>query len=817
MWCRAGPSLALGVLMLTSCSTPATAPADVQDFGAEQVPLVDIPDTRADRGLDTQSEEQGVEILPDQVDTVPEIADTVETTLPDLNDTWTEETDGADAEDVVEVLEEIYVPPCEEGIPCDDLNPCTFDDSCVETVCTGTPYACDDLRPCTLDTCDGLGNCKYTLIVGKCLINGVCAKSGDTKESNQCLFCTPGKNAHAWSEEQFAPCSDGDACTADDHCFDGECVGDTTVCDDGNPCTWDICDHDLGCEHWPANEPCDDLDPCTANDFCKDGECLGGPAPGCDDLNPCTAEFCQEGKGCIYAQLDDAECDDGNACTVGDACWLGVCVPGADTVVCQDFNSCTDDVCDPDVGCIYPLNDYECCIKGTDINFCADGDPCTVDGCNVDTGACVYLPNEGACTDQNACTENDSCSEGLCQGQPVDCDDDNPCTDDFCLETIGCIHNPVNAACDDASVCTLNDWCDEGKCVGTKLNCNDYNPCTDDVCDPESGCLNQFNDAQCEDFDLCTGGDQCVEGQCEGVPKECNDGNECTNDYCDPAVGCQNLFNSQPCDDGDECTAGEQCDGGACVAGEVICVSCDYEFSDAVNRLTEMAISTDASEGNALDLNGDGSPDNSMAGIGGLANSALADSLNKGDVHLLLEHHDIQVNGSIYSLAAFVGELAPGFEQCDFVAGYCGFEAKEGTFNSDTCAPSVLFDNASIFQGQLVAGGADYEFPWQIPLSAETVLSISLYNATIHADVTVQQGLVTSISGIIGGAIPKESFLAAIDALPDEGLPLPKDMIVQLIQGLVVNDIDTDGNGSPDAASIAIKFEGIAAGLTGIE
>jgi hypothetical protein len=110
-----------------------------------------------------------------------------------------------------------------------------------------------------------------------------------------------------------------------------------------------------------------------------------------------------------------------------------------------------------------------------------------------------------------------------------------------------------------------------------------------------------------------------------------------------------------------------------------------------------------------------------------------------------------------------------------------------------------------------------YKFPWQIPLSEETVLDITLFAARIEATVTVKQGLVTKMDGIIGGAIPKASFLAAIDAVPAEQLPLPKDMIVQLIQGLVVNDIDTDGNGSPDAASIAIPFEAIPAGIVGME
>jgi len=382
---------------------------------------------------------------------------------------------------------------------------------------------------------------------------------------------------------------------------------------------------------------------------------------------------------------------------------------------------------------------------------------------------------------------------------------------------IGCVHESLNLDCDDGSVCTLNDQCVDGTCAGTKLNCNDYNLCTDDLCDPVLGCVNTMNSAPCNDFDLCTGGDQCVDGICAGEAKTCDDGNPCTQDSCDPSAGCQNLFTSSPCDDGDECTKSDYCEAGVCKPGEYVCVSCDYDFSDAVNRMTAMSISENNKSGNALDLDGNGTLDNSMAGIGGLANDALQQSLDKGDIHFLFEHHEVKTDGSIYDLAVFVGELAQGFEQCNFKADYCGYAVTDDTLDPEECKAIVLFDNASIFNGKLVAGGKKYQFPWQIPFSEETILNITLFNATIHADVSLQQGIVTGISGILGGAIPKESFLQAIDAVPDGQLPLPKDMVVQLIQALVQNDIDTDGDGAHDAASIGIKFEGIAGGITGIK
>lgn len=47
----------------------------------------------------------------------------------------------------------------------------------------------------------------------------------------------------------------------------------------------------------------------------------------CDDGNPCTDELCDDTLGCVYANVNRA-CDDGNACSSGDACNAGTCVGG---------------------------------------------------------------------------------------------------------------------------------------------------------------------------------------------------------------------------------------------------------------------------------------------------------------------------------------------------------------------------------------------------------------------------------------------------------------------------------------------------------
>ena len=63
------------------------------------------------------------------------------------------------------------------------------------------------------------------------------------------------------------------------------------------------------------------------------------------------------------------------------------------------------------------------------------------------------------------------------------------------------------------------------------------------------------------------------------------------------------------------------------------------------------------------------------------------------------------------------------------------------------------------------------------------------------------------------GATPKQQLVDSITSLNFDSLPIDKDTALSLLDLLVVNDIDLDGNGEPDGASIALRFVGIAANL----
>ncbi len=182
------------------------------------------------------------------------------------------------------------------------------------------------------------------------------------------------------------------------------------------------------------------------------------------------------------------------------------------------------------------------------------------------------------CNDNDPCTDDECDPVTGCFHSPHICDDGNPCTDDMCVPGPGCVSTNNTAACEDSNFCTTGDTCSGGMCQpGAPVICNDGNVCTTDSCDPRTGCAYVNNTDSCDDGNACTIEDACVGGTCNpGVPVACDDGNVCTNDSCDPMTGCVYTNNTSPCDDGNACTTGDVCSGGTCQPGAaVVCSASD--------------------------------------------------------------------------------------------------------------------------------------------------------------------------------------------------------------------------------------------------
>ena len=432
---------------------------------------------------------------------------------------------------------------------CDDGDACTIDDKCTGGACTGSPLSCDDDNPCTTDSCSFLQGCTHVDNGNPCDDGNSCTL-GDHCTAGGCVSGT--NTCECQTDDDCAPLEDGDLCNGTLTCVANECVVDPATgvtCDTSGDttCLKTFCSAATGqCAPKAVYNGafCNDEDACTWDDRCSDGTCAGKPKD-CDDDNPCTADGCDSASGCTSAP-NAASCDDGNACTVGDVCAGGACVGGS-PAVCEDDTSCTWESCDPAVGCVVELapDGWKCgdgnactvldaCVEGQCLGVpasCDDGNACTMDTCSNAVGCDHTSVTDGTpCDDQSSCTFGDACEAGVCGGQPVVCEDDDPCTADSCLDDKGCDYPPAPAGtpCEDGEACTGDDQCDDGQCVAGAFVCQ---------CQTDSDCEAE------EDDDLCNGTLYCDQATftCKVEPTTvvaCEPpGDPCLENVCDPAVG----------------------------------------------------------------------------------------------------------------------------------------------------------------------------------------------------------------------------------------------------------------------------------------
>ena len=195
-------------------------------------------------------------------------------------------------------------------------------------------------------------------------------------------------------------------------CGPDGCGGNCGTCEDGNACTDDYCDAQLGCLHTYTSAPCD------------------------DDGNQCTTDLCENGA-CQHKLASSIPCDDWNQCTDGDTCYSGQCISGPPKN-CDDGNNCTEDSCDEATGCKH-MAIVPCCGDGV----CEDGeDECSCPEC-YDVAASSYCDGDdwviadscGGITSSEDCAGGCSpggCITGGCGDGTCDQGDENciVCSDD---------------------------------------------------------------------------------------------------------------------------------------------------------------------------------------------------------------------------------------------------------------------------------------------------------------------------------------------------------------------------------------------------
>ncbi len=285
------------------------------------------------------------------------------------------------------VFEQCQHPHWPDTTQCDDMNPCTSNDACLDGVCAGIGRDCSSL-------------------------DGVCIRGVCNRQSGECELM---------QEEDLSPCEDGLFCTVDDYCQSGVCVeGGWRDCEDDELCTRDICiENERACRHIWGHKP-------SAEGLADEISCADGEDNDCDGLVD------TEDPDCLVCETD-GDCSDDNPCTLK-SCEDGVCL----TSVTNESGSCEDDLF---------CTEGEVCVDGAcrgNWRECVASDTCHLSVCLEDIGLCGEQQKEDGetCDDGLFCTVQDNCQAGICQGAERTCEDGDICTLDACDEGLKeCTHD----------------------------------------------------------------------------------------------------------------------------------------------------------------------------------------------------------------------------------------------------------------------------------------------------------------------------------------------------------------------------------------
>jgi len=181
---------------------------------------------------------------------------------------------------------------------CDDLDPCTEQDSCAaDGNCHGTPKP--DFSPCEIPfagDCTTLAQCQTFTVP----VIGSITQCLPMEHKLAGTPCTPAFSAELGNCVKSAQCDDEGICEPElvtcespDLCTEAACNPATGLCESApkscdDDCSTAQCDPGTGncINKVPRTDGtgCDDGNPCTGNDSCRSGQCqgvavIGGPTP----------------------------------------------------------------------------------------------------------------------------------------------------------------------------------------------------------------------------------------------------------------------------------------------------------------------------------------------------------------------------------------------------------------------------------------------------------------------------------------------------------------------------------------------------------
>jgi hypothetical protein len=218
-------------------------------------------------------------------------------------------------------------------------------------------------------------------------------------------------------------CNDGNLCTENDQCSNGQCVGTPKNCDDSKSCTTDSCD--------PTNGQC-------VNTINQDSCLINGTCYSAGQSNP--QNECQ---ACLPAQSQTQFSNKPNG------------------IACTDDNlTCTQDVCSAGQ-CTHPIESGKCLINGTCYSANQSNPQNECQACLPAQSQTQFSnkPDGTACTDDGKACTRDICSGGQCTHplQPAG----TPChPGDNCPANEACTGSSEECPKPDADGDGVRDKCD---------------------------------------------------------------------------------------------------------------------------------------------------------------------------------------------------------------------------------------------------------------------------------------------------------------------------------------------------------------------
>ncbi len=187
-------------------------------------------------------------------------------------------------------------------------------------------------------------------------------------------------------------------------------------------------------------------------------------------------------------------------------------------------------------------------------------------------------------------------------------------------------------------------------------------------------------------------------------------GKECGSDGCEGICG--------------NCSANLICQANYCVPPG----TCPPPaWSEDVLKIVQLDVQNSGMQGNGLDVDGNpatcapmgncsGGVDNQLGGLLGQLEQFVDMTAElqtflaqNADSAYLAEMIGFNTNGTPFTMNMYRGSAILPKDQCDWQTEKCGYLVGKGEIMPDTCLPYMYFDNATVLNGKLQAGGLGYK------------------------------------------------------------------------------------------------------------